>query len=96
MGFPLNDFIAGTKQFFVKLSGSSGEDAVAVSPDDSNDLADGATKGLYVGVSGNVKVDMANGTTVTFTGLASGIIHPLSVKRIYSTGTTGTSIIAVY
>ena len=69
--------------------------AAAVTPSDSADLTT-ITRALYVGGAGNVKVDMADGTTVTFTALAVGIVHPLRVRRVYSTGTTGTLILAIY
>jgi hypothetical protein len=72
--------------------GTSAED---ITPDNSNDL-DKATRGIYVGVSGDVKVDMVRGGTVTFIGLAAGIIHPIRAIRVYATGTTATSIIGVY
>lgn len=80
----------------VSLSGSNASGAVAVTPSDTTDLATVPTKGLYLGGAGNVKVDMADGTTVTFTALSSGMIHPISCKRVYATGTTTTSILAVY
>jgi len=80
----------------VQLSGSNALGAVAVTPSDVADLATVPTKGLYLGGAGNVKVDMADGTTVTFTALSSGMIHPISCKRVYATGTTATSILAVY
>jgi hypothetical protein len=69
------------------------EHAVAVTPHDSNDLAN-VTRTLYVGVSGDVKVDMVGSGTVTFTGLAAGLNHPIRATRVYATGTTATSIIA--
>lgn len=53
------------------------------------------TRGLYVGVSGNVKVTMLDGTEITFSNLAAGIIHPLQVVQVFSTGTTATGIIAL-
>ena len=69
--------------------------AEAVTPNDSTDITE--TRGLYVGVQGDVKVDMASGATaVTFTNLAAGIIHPLRVTRVYSTDTTATNITALY
>lgn len=72
------------------------ENAVAITPHDSNDLAN-SSRGVYVGVSGDVKVDMVGtGTAVVFTALAAGVIHPLRVTRIYSTDTTATNIVAVY
>lgn len=69
--------------------------AIAITPSDSNNLSR-AIRGLYVGASGDVKVDLADGTTVTFTGLAAGVIHPIRTKRVYATGTTATSILGVY
>ena len=69
------------------------ESATAVTPSDSTVIS--PTRALYVGATGDVKVDMADGTTVTYANLAAGIIHPLSVTRVYSTDTTATSIIAV-
>jgi hypothetical protein len=69
--------------------------AFSVTPNDSTDLAI-SSRGVYVGASGDLKVDMVGGGTVTFVGLAAGVVHPLRVKRIYSTGTTATGIIGVY
>ena len=68
--------------------------AVAVTPDNSNDLAQ-TTRALYIGVSGNVKVDMQGSGTVTFLSVPIGIL-PIRAKRVYATGTTATSIIALW
>ncbi len=74
-----------------------GETAVAVTPNNSTDLATFPTRGIYVGVSGNIKVDMAGtGTAIILKNLAAGVVHPLAVKRVYSTDTTATDIVAVY
>lgn len=72
-----------------------GLSAAPVTPSDTVDLPN-ATTGLYVGGAGNVKVDMFNGETVTFNALAVGHVHRLAVRRVYSTGTTATNIVAVY
>ncbi|OXM83966.1 spike base protein, RCAP_Rcc01079 family [Paenibacillus rigui] len=70
--------------------------AVVVTPNDSADLTGGATLAIYIGGSGNVKADMADGSTVTFNALSVGIVHPLSVRRVYATGTTATNIVGLY
>ena len=54
------------------------------------------TRGVYVGVGGNVKVDMVSGGTVTFVGVGAGTLLPIQVERIYATGTTATSMVALY
>lgn len=70
--------------------------AFEITPSDSADLPS-ITRGLYVGVSGDVKVTMAgNGGTVVFVGLAAGMIHPLRVQRVFANGTDATNIVGVY
>lgn len=54
------------------------------------------TRGVYVGVGGNVKVDMVSGGTVTFVGVPAGSLLPIQVERIYATGTTATNMVALY
>ena len=67
-----------------------------VTPSDSVDLPY-ITRGVYVGVTGDVSVVAAgNGATVVFAGVAAGTILPIQVSRIRATGTTSTSIIALY
>ena len=71
------------------------ENGASVTPHDTNDLAN-TSRGVYVGVSGDVKVDLVGGDTVTFVGMAAGVIHPIRVTRVYSTGTDATDIVTVY
>jgi len=71
------------------------EGAADITPNDSADLSI-TTRGIYVGASGDLKVDTAGGDTVTFVDIAAGVIHPIRVQRVYSTGTTATDIIGVY
>jgi len=74
---------------------SPAENGASVTPSDSVDLTN-FTRGVYVGVSGDLKVDLVTGDTVTFVGLAGGVIHPIRARRIHATGTTATSIVGVY
>ena len=69
--------------------------AAAVTPNDSVDL-DPPARALYIGVAGDVKVDMFGaGTAVVFTAMPVGE-HPIRVTRVYSTDTTATNIVALY
>lgn len=54
------------------------------------------TRAIYVGSTGNVKVDFVDGSTVTFSSVSAGTLLPIRVNKIYSTGTTATDIIALY
>jgi hypothetical protein len=76
-------------------STSPATEAYAITPSDSVDLTV-PTRGVYVGVSGDLKVDMSGVGTVTFKDLMAGMIHPISAKRIYATGTTATDILGIY
>lgn len=70
------------------------EDASAITPSDSADLAQFSV--VYVGVAGAVKVTTAQGTDVTFSGLAAGQVIPVRVRRVWATGTTASSLTAVF
>lgn len=50
--------------------------------------------GIYVGVSGNVTCEFADGDTLEFVGLAAGVIHPIECMEV--TAAAATSIIAVF
>jgi hypothetical protein len=66
-----------------------------VAPSDTADLSPMA-RALYIGGAGAVKVDTIDGSTLTFAGLSAGSILPVSVARVYATGTDATLIIALY
>ena len=69
--------------------------AVAVTPSDSADLTY-TSRGVYAGAAGgDLRVTLLGGDTVTFVGLAGGVIHPICATRVWSTGTTATNIVAV-
>jgi hypothetical protein len=65
----------------------------AVTPSNSVDLP-APTRGLFVGVAGNISVEMRNGT-VLFTNVPVGIL-PIQCTRVNSTGTTATSMVALW
>jgi hypothetical protein len=68
----------------------------AVTPDNDDDLPDGITRGLYVGVAGNIGVVDATGGSATIVGAQAGQILPLKVRRVTVTNTTATDIVALY
>ena len=72
------------------------DSAVAVTPSDSSDVAGAPYKALYVGVGGNVALDLnSGGEAIVFKNLASGQILPVVFDRVDSTGTTATDLIAL-
>lgn len=54
-----------------------------------------ATRSLYVGTPGALKVIMASGETATFVAAETGY-HPLSVKTVVKTGTAAADIVGLF
>lgn len=48
---------------------------------------------LFIGGAGNVKVDTEGGETITYNSVIAGTSLPVSVTRVYSTGTTATNMV---
>jgi hypothetical protein len=70
----------------------------AISPNDSADLAV-STRSIYVGGAGNIKLELvgdAAGTFVILNSAVAGSILPLRVRKVWSTGTTASNLVALY
>lgn len=70
------------------------ERAAVVTPHDTNTIEN--TRSVFVGGAGNIKVTMHDGTDVTFVGVGAGTFMPIQVIRVFATGSTATSILALY
>ena len=69
--------------------------AADVTPNDFADLAT-TSRAIYVGTGGNLAVEMADGSAVTFAGVVAGSVLPLRVAKVRSTGTTAGGLIALW
>ena len=72
-----------------------------VTPSDTVDLApfsqnQALTGVIYVGGAGNLVVAFSDGTLVNFTAAVAGFTIPIAVRRVNSTSTTATAIVACY
>lgn len=76
------------------ISSSPAYNAVAVTPSDSANLAQTA-RALYIGVSGDVKIDCpGGGSGIVFKAAPVGIL-PVMATKVYATGTAATNIVAL-
>lgn len=67
--------------------------AAAVTPNDAGAVT---ARALYIGVTGNVTVDTVGGeANVLFSNVPVGIL-PVMATRVYATGTTASSIVAIW
>jgi hypothetical protein len=79
-----------TQQVETKSAGT----AVVVTTNDATNIP--ATRAIYVGVAGDVKVNMAvTGTAIVFKAAPVGFLN-ISATRVYATGTTATNLVALY
>lgn len=71
--------------------------AIPVSLSDTNNFGV-ACRGLWVAHSAaaTLKVTMPNGDAVTFTNIPAGTILPIRCVRVWSAGSTVTTVIALY
>jgi hypothetical protein len=70
-------------------------DAVAVAESDTTADPKGPFAGLYTGSGGDIKVTTLRGTSVVLAGTAAGIVIPIAVSRVWSTGTVATSVLGL-
>lgn len=67
---------------------SAAVDLVAATLSDTVNETGGVSRGLLLDASGTIVFITEKGTTITMTSLATGIIHPIRVKRVNNTSTT--------
>ena len=78
--------------------------AAVVTPSDTVNIpyvgGDGTTPSwpcvLYIGGSGNIRVQTEGGDDVVFTGVLAGTFLPVNVVRVFATNTTATNIVALW
>ena len=49
-------------------------------------------RALYIATAGTLKVDLVDGSTVTFASMTAGVIYPLRITKIYQTGSTAAGL----
>lgn len=72
-----------------------GSSAVVISKDDTTELAC-VSRAIFVGGAGNMSCLMADGTTCVFTGIVAGSVLPIRVRRVNSTNTSATNMVAIW
>lgn len=75
-------------------SPNTAEGAAVVTPSDTVNQTV-RFRALWVGVTGNISLFFADGTSVVFVAVPVGVF-PIGALRVNATGTTAASIVAVY
>lgn len=72
-------------------------DGFPVTPNDSTDLPNGPSYGVYVTGAGNIAINIdSGGTRTAILTLPAGAFVLVPCARILATGTTATGIYAIY
>lgn len=81
---------------FVNAASAPARSAKAVTPHNTNPLAAGVARGLYVGVSGDIACRLLGDDTDVLVKAAPVGILPLRVTHVRTTSTTATNLLALY
>lgn len=68
--------------------------ATAISPSDVTPLAR-TTRAIFVGGTGNLRLTLASGDTVTLNNVQAGMVYPLRATLVLATGTTATGLVGL-
>lgn len=71
----------------------SAKSAVLITPSDT--LTFPLTRGLWVGVGGNINCVFSDGNVVLLSNVPAGVL-PVQVIGVYNTSTTATTMVALY
>lgn len=67
----------------------------SITPSDATDFTK-VTRGIYVGVGGDIAVVSKGGVVVVYKDVLSGSIIPFRALRVNSTSTTATDLVGMY
>ena len=81
---------------FVNAASAPARSAIAVTTHNTNPLADGATRALYVGVSGDIACRLMGDETDVLVKAAPVGVLALRVTHVRTTNTTATNMLALY
>ena len=70
--------------------------AAAITASDTVNFSNGLCDAIYVGGAGDIVGVLEDGSAVTFAGAVAGSVLPLRLKRVNSTSTTATDLVALY
>lgn len=73
---------------------SPAEAADAITPHNTLPLPR-ATRAIYVGGGGNLRVTFVDGDTVTLQAVPGGVIYPLRLSHVLAAGTTATGLVGL-
>ena len=71
------------------------EAGAAILPDDAAELAH-ATRAIYVGGAGDLRLRLLGGAVVTLVAVPAGTLLPLRVRQVFATGSTASHLVGLW
>ena len=68
--------------------------AESIVPSDTTALSR-ATRALYIGQGGNIRLRTTGGDIVTLTNVQGGVLYPIRADRVFLTGTTASDLVGL-
>lgn len=73
---------------------SPAQRAEPITPSNGAELAS-ATRAIYVGQTGNVRLRTVGGDIVTLANMQGGVLYPIRADQVLATGTTASDIVGL-
>jgi hypothetical protein len=71
------------------------EEAAAITPDDAAELGH-ATRAIWVGGGGDLRLRLLGGAVVTLAAVPAGSLLPLRARQVLADGTTATALVGFW
>jgi hypothetical protein len=71
------------------------EEGAAIVPDDAAELGH-ATRALWVGGGGDLRVRLLGGAVVTLAAVPGGTLLPLRLRQVFATGSSATALVGLW
>ena len=95
MGYPVDASAIALSDAGVCLESPVGGGEAIVTTSGDHTLTQ-ESRALWVGVGGDVKVDMINGAALVIPNVQDGTLLPVRVSKVYQASTTASSIVALW
>lgn len=69
-------------------------DAVALTKSDTDDLRE-ISRAIWVGGAGDITVIMSSGSSVLISSVPAGTLLPIRIRKLMSTGTSASNVVAL-
>jgi hypothetical protein len=71
------------------------QDGFSITPNDTATFTNN-TRGIYIGVGGDVSVKMVGGENILFKAVPQGVVLPVRAQQVFNFGTAASNLVGLY